>query len=290
MFYYSCGKPLVESVVFNFHCSKCNKGIEYTSHNISSPKFAGGNTSSETANEEEYSFECPNCNQSYSITIGTNMCETYVTSYDLPEDTKAHIEDEHEDYLEAVESNTEFFETFCNQMEKIKKLSENNILNAELIDTLDKLLFSNMITCLETYLSDALINTIFTNEIFMKNFVEKFENYKKCSFKFNTIYKQMDNIEKKIKEDLLKLLYHNLRVIKAIYKITFDIDFPDITNLMKKVNIRHDLVHRNGKNKNGKEHTISKEELNGTYDLVFEFVKNIDEQLKAAKENHFRAT
>ena len=99
----------------------------------------------------------------------------------------------------------------------------------------------------------------------------------------------MDNIEKKVKGDLLGLIYHKLDKIKAIYKITFNIDFPDIGDLMKKVNIRHDLVHRNGKNKNGREHTISKTELNETYYLVLEFVKNIDEQLTATKENLFQA-
>lgn len=282
-----------KSIALKFSCTECNEEIEETLENLPLPNLnVERETHSATLNDELFEIECPKCSKTYSVTAYASIDGGTLDSDDLPEDTEVCIEefnDYFDDYSEAVESNTEFFETFYNQMEKIKKLSENDILNEELIDTLDKLLFSNMITCLETYLSDALINTISTNEIFVKNFVENFTEYKKCSFKFNEIYKKMDNIEKKVKEDLLSLMYHNLDKIKAIYKITFNIDFPDITNLMKKVNIRHDLVHRNGKNKNGREHTISKTELNETYYLVLEFVKNIDEQLTATKENLFQA-
>lgn len=83
-----------------------------------------------------------------------------------------------------------------------------------------------------------------------------------------------------LKKDLFNLMYHNLFKIKNIYKITFDINFPDNTSdVMRKVSVRHDLVHRNGKDKEGNLITITKEELNETYNLVYDFIKQIDTQL-----------
>ena len=75
-------------------------------------------------------------------------------------------------------------------------------------------------------------------------------------------------------------MYHNLFKIKNIYKIAFDINFPDNTaDVMRKVSVRHDLVHRNGKDKEGNLITITKDELNETYNLVYDFIKKIDTQL-----------
>lgn len=166
-------------------------------------------------------------------------------------------------------------------MEANKRLFENFVLAPDLEISLNKLLFVNIITCLETYLSDALINSVLDNESNLKRFVENFIDYKDRSFKLCDIYNRMDNLKKLVKEDLYNLMYHNLPKIRAIYKKILNIDFPNnIDDIMKKINDRHHLVHRNGKDLDGNQIIISKEELNQTYDLIYNFVKEIDNQFK----------
>jgi hypothetical protein len=55
----------------------------------------------------------------------------------------------------------------------------------------------------------------------------------------------------KIKEELVSIAYHNLPEISALYSNVMNIDIGSIDELTTIVERRHDLVHRNGKNKQG---------------------------------------
>ena len=76
------------------------------------------------------------------------------------------------------------------------------------------------------------------------------------------------------------MLYHNLPKISGIYKNTLDIQFPSIKEVMKLINIRHDLIHRNGKNKDGDVIEISKEKLIDTISTIKKFISDIEDQIQ----------
>lgn len=274
------------SITLRFYCSKCGKKIEEIIESLPSPNFMSErDTYSGTQETDCTDIECPNCHKDYNIQLASSMYGGELYSDDLDEDTEMEIEDIEDDYFkdysEIVESNSLFFDTFYTQMEANKRLFENFVLAPDLEISLNKLLFVNIITCLETYLSDALINSVLDNECYLKKFVENFKDYTETSFKLSDIYKKFENLKKLVKEDLYKLMYHNIFKIKPIYKTTFDIDFPEnISDVAKKISMRHHLVHRNGKDQNGNQIIITKEELNQTYNLIFDFVKEIDNQFK----------
>lgn len=274
------------SITLRFYCSKCGEKIEEVIESFPSPNLLSErDTYLGTLETDCTDIECPNCHKDYNIQLASSMYGGELYSDDLDEDTEMEIEDIEddyfEDYSEIVESNTSFFDTFYIQMEANKRLFENSVLAPDLEITLDKLLFANIITCLETYLSDALINIVLNNENYLKRFVENFKDYKDNSLKLCDIFKKMESLKKQVKEDLFALMYHNLPKIKEIYKTTLNIDFPNnIGDVMKKIYVRHHLVHRNGKDRDGNQIIITKDELNQTYDLIFKFVKEIDNQFK----------
>ena len=274
------------SITLRFYCSKCGEEIEEIIESLPSPNFMSErDTYSGTLETDCTDIECPNCHKNYNIQLASSMYGGELYSDDLDEDTEMEIEDIEDDYFkdysEIVESNSLFFDTFCIQMEANKRLFENSVLAPDLEITLDKLLFANLITCLETYLSDALINIVLNNEKYLKRFVENFKDYKDSLLKLCDIFKKMESLKKQVKEDLFALMYHNLPKIKEIYKTTLNIDFPNnIGDVMKKIYVRHHLVHRNGKDRDGNQIIITKDELNQTYDLIFKFVKEIDNQFK----------
>ena len=274
------------SITLRFYCSECGEEIEEIIESLPSPNLMSErDTYSGTLETDCTDIECPTCHKNYNIQLTSSIYGGELYSDDLDEDTEMEVEDiddnYFEDYSEIVESNTLFFDTFCIQMEANKRLFENFVLAPDLEISLNKLLFVNIITCLETYLSDALINSVLDNESNLKRFVENFIDYKDRSFKLCDIYNRMDNLKKLVKEDLYNLMYHNLPKIRAIYKKILNIDFPNnIDDIMKKINDRHHLVHRNGKDLDGNQIIISKEELNQTYDLIYNFVKEIDNQFK----------
>ena len=275
-----------KSITLRFRCSECEEIIEESIESIPSPNLLSDrDTYTGTLETDCTDIECPNCHKNYNIQLASSMYGGELYSDDLDEDTEMEVEDIEdnyfEDYSEIVESNSLFFDTFCTQMEANKRLFENSVLAPDLEISLDKLLFANIITCLETYLSDALINTVLDNECYLKKFVENFKDYTETSFKLCDIYKKFENLKQLVKEDLYKLMYHNIFKIRTIYKTTFDIDFPkSISDVAMKISIRHHLVHRNGKDQDGNQIIITKEELNQSYDLIFNFVKEIDNQFK----------
>ena len=59
------------------------------------------------------------------------------------------------------------------------------------------------------------------------------------------------------------------------------IDIGVIKDLYKAVLIRHDIVHRNGKDKDGKEHVITKEDVEKLCAQVNDFIYNIECKLPA---------
>lgn len=72
------------------------------------------------------------------------------------------------------------------------------------------------------------------------------------------------------------IIYHNLGRVKAIYNNTINVDIGNIQERSKAVQIRHDIVHRNGKNKNGNNHAITKEDIIALADSVSSFIERIE--------------
>lgn len=176
-----------------------------------------------------------------------------------------------------------YFIEFEENISKITKLTAMSV-DETLKQHLFWILYSSIITSLETYLFDAIKFNITIKEQYLINFVEMFKKYQEEKITYNSIFKKYNWINQKVNQDLANLLYHNLGQIKEIYKFTFDIDFQDIAELMSAIVIRHDLVHRNGKMKNGKYHKITKTKILSLCKETKKLVENIEKQLKEKNE------
>ena len=70
------------------------------------------------------------------------------------------------------------------------------------------------------------------------------------------------------------------------------IKFPEIGELMAEVLVRHDIVHRGGRTKNGEPVSVSKDDVRRVVDMVSTFAGEIETELdlrypKVASENLF---
>jgi len=183
---------------------------------------------------------------------------------------------------------TDYFNEFNKSIENIKELTEITLINSALQPHYFNMLYSSVITSLETYLSDALKFNLSNKEEFLIKFVETFQDFKNIKCDFNDIFNLCNSIENTVEEGLRSFLYHNLPKIQGIYKSTFNIDFQPINELMQSISIRHDLVHRNGQDKNGNIHNIEKEDIVNLCDKTLIFITNIEEQfssLAATEDN-----
>lgn len=182
------------------------------------------------------------------------------------------------------------FRTFKDNIKKISEVS--NKLNEESSEDnlVSYLLYANVITSLETYLADIFINTIFQNTLYLKKFVETYPKFKgkenAHKFELCEIFTKYNKIEEIVTDEILGIIYHNLHTIKPMFKDTFGVQFPEeMKDISKAIQIRHDIVHRNGKTKINKdtkvssEHKIGKEEIKKLIAVTTKFVSDIDEQM-----------
>lgn len=181
-----------------------------------------------------------------------------------------------------------FFESLAQTTEHHKSFNEA-IVNVEHLltpDTIDpkkkyllRLLYVNVITILETYLSDLFISVVGNDKSLLRRFVETTPEFKSEKISVSEVFKAVEEIEKKARSYLTDVVWHHLNRVKPMFKDTLDIDFPtDMRTLFKSVLVRHDLVHRNGKKKDGGEHDISVEIITELIKEAKEFVSHIDKQ------------
>jgi hypothetical protein len=189
--------------------------------------------------------------------------------------------DDFEDYyFSVVASNTKFHETFTKSLDNIRLLLETEVDPAVQQHFL-RLLYVNIITTLETFLSDAFINTVLSNQALVRKFPETNPDFKQRKLSLDEIFSRMENIENEARNYLIDVIWHKLEKIKPMYKAALNIDFPnDLRGIFKAIAIRHDIVHRNGKTKDGKEIELEKGELWQLIDDICNFVDSIDNQFE----------
>jgi hypothetical protein len=264
-----------------FNCDNCENSI------AKDIKFT--NWYSTDANEAEIAtdsktIECDSCGKKFTFSISSREEYTEVIAYDLPDDYPISIYDStyNNDELKAILSNTSFFETFTKEIENLKKIYKIQI-ESGYREILNRLVFIAIISTMETYFKDALINTVLRHEKFLRKFVETFENFKKEKFTLNEFFKCQNEIKEKSKKAMFDLIYHDIPKIKGIYRDTLNIDFGNIGTIAKYVSMRHDLVHRNGKTKEGDSVIVNSELIADLIKHMETFIGNINNQIVRLK-------
>ena len=74
-------------------------------------------------------------------------------------------------------------------------------------------------------------------------------------------------------------MWHNLRKVDGLYREAFDKKLCLTKDLVSAVEKRHDIVHRNGKTKDGKEVEISKEDVINMKSNISDFITDIEDSL-----------
>lgn len=276
--------PIADYVVLHFTCPKCNTLNETESLPIPTPDFAA-ETHHDSINSEYYEHECPNCGHVFVITINNGISGGDGDISDVDDEDGVSVEEEFPegDYEEEYQSL--FFDEHVK--ETIDVLDRIDVLDEVSRKLLYRTLYANVISSMEAYLSDRLIQKVLSSETTKRQFVERFKDFENHKISMSDIFKQMETLDSYIRKTLREIIYHNLPRIKNIYKTTFGIDFGDVSELMKSVAIRHDIVHRNGKDKNGVLCDISKEDVLRLAEQVSFFIANIESGFGALTKKEY---
>lgn len=130
-----------------------------------------------------------------------------------------------------------------------------------------------MITALESYLSDRLKSTINADPALLRKLVETTPEFHKTNIPLSDIFKASEEIDRKVMTHLSELVWHRLDKVSPMFRDTLEVDLKELYGAIV---IRHDLVHRNGKTKEGEDHVVSQKVIEDLITSVENFVKHIE--------------
>ncbi|WP_318640200.1 hypothetical protein [Flavobacterium ardleyense] len=230
----------------------------------------------------EESVMCYECG---SVMNYTTSCTSKTFSTEMRDEETIHfLEYSDQDNLELYEKSSPYKSKvfYYSQINRFQQLIDQEFGEFIIEQSLNRLVFSGVVTAVETYLNEILIYTVFYSEDTINTFIENYEPYKKEVVPLNQIISMRKSINNKIKEDLNNLLYHNIPKMIRIFDIyNYDLrSFKEIPKLVSQIKLRHDFVHRSGIDKEDNLVLTSKQQILNLIELTNSFIEYINNKYK----------
>lgn len=187
--------------------------------------------------------------------------------------------DSHEEGSNADRNilDTKFYNNFTDAMNDLDLINSGN--NHPVIQ---RMIFSTVISAMEAYLSDTLKRNVLNREGVKRRFVKIYNVYSSDKLEGKNIFDYIDKLDGYIKYHIdKKMSFHDTQLIDSIYTkvLHCKIDKDKLKKLRAFVEKRHDIVHRNGKDKDSNVHDISQKDVHVLINVVSDFIQDIDTQI-----------
>lgn len=138
---------------------------------------------------------------------------------------------------------------------------------------------SSLISALEAYLADTLTFWVSHSKDVLRSFVSRNKDFKERTLSLNDVFDRFEQIDAEVKHYLQEQIWHRLDKIKPLMQVSLGIAIPDIGDLMKEVIVRHDIVHRAGRTRDGEAVTLSADNVRHLREAIRIFAQLIEEEL-----------
>ena len=138
----------------------------------------------------------------------------------------------------------------------------------------------SLIAALEAYLADTFSYWVQNNELVLRNIVVRNKDFKDRKLELSEIFNRMENIREEVLTYLQDQIWHRLDKISRLLIISFEIKVPEINDLMLAVIVRHDIVHRAGKTKDGEEVNLSLQDIEALRGNILDFAIQLEAELR----------
>jgi hypothetical protein len=147
------------------------------------------------------------------------------------------------------------------------------------------MLYVSVIMAMEAYLLDNFLSCLDADEAVFRKYIETAGYFRAQKIPLSTIFAESEGINKRGRAYLTKMLWHRLSEVAKLYRNALGVQFPqDLKELLAAVQIRHDFVHRNGRTPDGKEITLTTDQVTELTKLVQNLVDGIEAQEKELSE------
>lgn len=195
-----------------------------------------------------------------------------------------HAERQLRGYLVAsATSNTEYFQTFLEGIKNVQRLLQLEPPMNEQKAILNRLLYANVVSLMETFLADAITNLVQNNLSLKRKLIEKVPTFSKSTITKSEAFAWFERIDKEVADYLQSdVTYHNIFTVEKLYRSVLDVRFPppdNLADLSRIIKTRHDIVHRNGKTVEGETIILSPNDVKFAIKTVSEFISHVEKQL-----------
>jgi hypothetical protein len=189
-----------------------------------------------------------------------------------------------EDYIfESLAASTGHLGEFERSISDIRTLLDAPIEGAPQ-QCLLKLLYVNVITALEAYLSDFFSSAITEHTTLRRKFVKTNPDFVREKISVSEIFEIWEGIDTKVNQYLVDVVWHHLHRVKPMFQAALGVVFPkEMDELFKAILVRHDLVHRNGRKKDGGEHVLERKDIETLIETASSLVSDIEAQWLTAR-------
>jgi len=175
--------------------------------------------------------------------------------------------------------------SFFNQMSAL----EGDLPDAP-SESLLKMTYSYSVTLMETCLGDMIKSVVLSDDYYLKNAITSVSELKNIKLSLMDVYSDSAIVKKVVLKTLSDYLYHNIEKIVPVYSAILGEKTPDnVRNNMPSViliaKVRHDIVHRNGVDKDGNDVPLNKEILLKAMKDIKEFVDHMKVSIDASMYN-----
>lgn len=139
---------------------------------------------------------------------------------------------------------------------------------------------SSLIAALEAYLADTVTYWVGHDKDALRRFVSRNKDFKARALTLDQLFDRLDMLDEEVRQYLQDLIWHRLDKIKPMVQAGLDIVIPDIADLMREVVVRHDIVHRAGRTRDGALVSVSAADVHRVRDAVAAFAQAIEAELK----------
>ncbi len=106
------------------------------------------------------------------------------------------------------------------------------------------------------------------------------KDFKARALTLDQVFDRLDALDAEVRQYLQDLIWHRLDKIKPMVQAGLDITVPDIGELMLEVVVRHDIVHRAGRTRDGNVVSVSADDVRRVRDVVAAFAQAIETELE----------
>ncbi|MGY2492185.1 hypothetical protein [Cupriavidus sp. CP313] len=247
-----------------FRCPQCGEGISVIA-DVPPANYS----------QEDIVLECPHCSVPFEARVTNSPSNCVVNLHEYPR-VKVIA-----DALLFATLPDEITDEWLNDFIPASPFEIFNSTNNHLSDILDeygaggegvlrhsaqiihRMVYASAISALEAFLSDTLMGSVTGHRAFMTQLVENHPAFKQMTTSLSEALNDSFVVHKKVQHYLSNQIYHNLENVQPLYKHAFNVSIfnerEHTQRLLDAVQLRHDIVHRNGKNKRGEEISVSRQ-------------------------------